>query len=185
MSTVTEAETRSVLAAINATFPQRFPLSAANIATVIQVWHALLKDLPAGHALAAAQAVLTEAQHPPAPSEIRRRALASKLDALGGADAWGEVLRAIGSVGMNRIPQWSSPAIADSVAAIGGWRAICTSTNPAADRAQFIRHFDANLEAARQRVLSGAAPSLAEAHRERTEQLKPAPVVAQLLGGQS
>lgn len=179
--TVTELETKSVLVAINSVFPNRFKLEQDTIAAMIRVWHTLLEDLPEGAALAACKSVLAQAKHPPNPSEIRALALEENLEAPTGTEAWGEVCKAIGRVGMYRTPTWSSPAIEISVEAIGGWQSICTSNNTAADRARFIDHLDSLICAAKQRVLSGASTSIASALSKRT-QIKGMSPVAGLIG---
>ena len=55
--------------------------------------------------------------------------------------AWTEVQHQIRAVGVYGTPQWSHPAIASAVKALG-WGTLCRSTNPEADRAHFLRFFD-------------------------------------------
>lgn len=65
--------------------------------------------------------------------------LVSTLDQDGLPDvdeAWGEVLRQIRAVGYYGQPQWTHPAIAETVAALG-WQELCMSDNAVADRAHF------------------------------------------------
>lgn len=159
-----EMETREVLAAIKLAYPTRFQLDPDPkiLKATVDLWHGLLSDLPDAAALNACRALVASSVHPPAISEIRSEALGVRL-AKGrheAGEAWGEVVKAIGQVGRNKIPEWSSPAITMAVRAIGGWVRICNSENSVSDRAQFIRHFEGMLNAAERDVLTNKAESI-------------------------
>jgi hypothetical protein len=96
--------------------------------------------------------------------------------------AWLEVAEARRAVGWVKTPQWSSPLVARAVSAMGGWRPLCASTNPEADRAHFLRIHAARAGAAR---LADRAPAFARARIEaaRTSALEADPVaVGDVLG---
>jgi hypothetical protein len=174
---VSRRESANVLVAINAAFPQRFPLPTAieDKKAIINVWYSLLSDLPHGSAIVAAHRALLKAKHPPTVHEVRAEALAAVLVALDGGEAWDIVCRAISKWGRDRYQQASaefrSAAIAKSVGAVGGWRSICNSQNTVADRSQFIRHFDAQIEKARERVVLGLAANVESAIDDRRQEL--------------
>ncbi|MCP4448262.1 MAG: hypothetical protein GY811_23425 [Myxococcales bacterium] len=177
------AEVRAVLWAIHGVFPTRFPLprgasdaDAKSKAAIIELWRSLLHDLPAGSAILATRSALSMASHPPTPGEIRRAALGGVLHGPTGAEAWGEVSKAIGRWGRDRadragVPPWSSPAIAPTIAAVGGWRALCGSENQVADRARFVDAFDRQMDIARRSVLTGHAKTLDGAIAARIDRL--------------
>lgn len=78
----------------------------------------------------------------PTVAEIRS-AVAEARCALPAAElAWREVLAAVGRYGRDRRPEWSSPAIAEAVEAVG-WRDICLSTTIGVERAHFLRAYGA------------------------------------------
>ena len=81
------------------------------------------------------------AQSPWFPRISDLLALIAEPDTVSADQAWAEVQRQIRSVGVYGTPQWSHPAIAAAVTALG-WEAVCRSTNPEADRAHFLRFFD-------------------------------------------
>ena len=58
------------------------------------------------------------------------------------AEAWEEVSRLIQLVGPYRSPQYSSELVRRATRAIG-WRQLCTGENPEADRAHFLKIYEA------------------------------------------
>lgn len=56
-------------------------------------------------------------------------------------EAWGEVMHAFEMVGYYHTPEWSHPAIAKTVDAMG-WQQLCLSENGMADRAHFIKLYE-------------------------------------------
>jgi hypothetical protein len=79
----------------------------------------------------------------PSIAEIRRAAAEITAGHLPDGDqAWADVLAQIRRVGWTGRPSWSHPAIADTVRAMG-WRELCASTNQIADRAHFLKLYDA------------------------------------------
>lgn len=168
---MTEKEVRGILAAIHTMFPRRFPLDPETLPATVGVWRSVMEmplgEVKSGSALAATRRLLAVAKHPPTAAEVIEETLSVQLAGPSGADAWGEVCKAIGRWGRNRWSEarssFSSPAIADSVDAIGGWVAICGSSNTVSDRARFIDDFEGKLAKARLLVLKGDAIDLAHA----------------------
>lgn len=54
---------------------------------------------------------------------------------------WAEVLRQVRCEGWCGTPQWSGPAVAEAVQALG-WQEICASDNQEATRAHFLRFYE-------------------------------------------
>ena len=59
----------------------------------------------------------------------------------GAAEAWEEVTRLIRSTGPYRAPAYSCDTVRRAVQSIG-WRQLCDSDNPAADRAHFLKIYE-------------------------------------------
>lgn len=100
-----------------------------------------LLDLDAAQVMAAVEAMAAEGERfAPGPGQVRQRALAMTGAQVPTADeALAEVHRQIASCGYLRAPEWTHPAIGDTVAAMGGWLALCASEDHMADRAHFLR----------------------------------------------
>jgi hypothetical protein len=58
-----------------------------------------------------------------------------------GAEAWGDVIKAVSRYGYNRTPVFDDPIVARVVDALS-WKEICNSENATADRARFIQAYD-------------------------------------------
>ncbi len=100
-----------------------------------------LLDLEPGQVMAAVQSMASEGERfAPGPGQVRKRALEMVGSQVPSADeALAEVYRQIAAVGYLGLPEWSHPAIGDTVAAMGGWLALCASEDHMADRAHFLR----------------------------------------------
>lgn len=110
-----------------------------------------IRDLEYAHASAAIARLLATAKFMPAIAEIREAAVevACGGDQRSGAEAWGDVVRAVGTFGINRIPTFADPLVWSAVEAIG-WRTICNSdeTDPA-PRAKFADAYNRLARSAR------------------------------------
>lgn len=135
---MTKSEIASVLAVLKAAYPRQ------EITTgTADVYARFLADLPYEAALNAVKRHIATSQFFPAIAEIRKAAAESSAQVVGGEEAWGEVMRAVRSVGRYRIPQWSHPAVKAAVDALG-WETICNSDedNLGTLRAHFYRTFE-------------------------------------------
>ena len=126
-------------------WPRTFaaPTDDITLALTVQVWQDVLGDLEPAQVRAAMAA--WAGRFPPTPRELRdaslgvARAVAGVTPAPDVDEALAEVERAIHLVGYMGQPEWSHPAIAHAVAAVGGWAdGICHTSNPSATRAHFI-----------------------------------------------
>ena len=110
----------------------------------VDVYCNALEDLPDAELMASAERLVRISKWFPKPAEIREEAT---LNMLGGAmptavSAWGEVMEKFRTVGRNEAPEWSHEVIEQVVWDMGGWRRLCDSTNPDADRNRFIQVFN-------------------------------------------
>jgi hypothetical protein len=154
------------------------PTDRALRAIKMQAWLDDFEDLEQRH-VRGAMVSLGASQFVPALGLLREEALelarmergmprCPDLD-----QAWGEVTAAIRAGGARVRPEFSHPAIAETVTAIG-WSSLCGSENQDVARGQFARMY----ETARRRVMSEInppAPALQQFHSE---------AVAALAGGE-
>lgn len=151
-------EAKKLIAVLIAAFPGK-----ATDATV-QIYERMLGDLEYVAANAAVERLLATAKFLPTIAEIREATLTVHAGEIRpGAEAWGEVLRAIARYGRNRTPgddfQFSDPVTAECVAALK-WRELCDSENQVADRARFVELYDKLAAQNRRAQLSESLPAL-------------------------
>lgn len=138
----------------------RLPADPGEMGAVVDTWAAMLADTPADAALAALErsSLRGDAWPPPVgrlvldASRLAGRPVAPAPDA-----AWDEITAALGAVGRYALPVWSHEAIGDAVRAMGGWRALCDSSNAMADRAHFLRLYEPIAERATLAVVAPPA----------------------------
>lgn len=118
-------------------------LDTAAIEDMTAAWTFVLDDIAAAAALPALKRVLAEGDGKiPAPGQIRKIVdMAAHGRRRHGGDAWGDVLREIGRSGRYRSPSFADEVTARAVARLG-WRELCDSENPVADRARFVQLYD-------------------------------------------
>jgi hypothetical protein len=133
-----------VLATLAAAYP-RFELPVETL----RVYTRLLSDIPGDVLEAAALQHASNNAFFPTVAELRAAAFSLAEQAVqqpSGFEAWEEVTRAISRYGYLREPgvdfQWSHDLIGRTVAALGGWKFLCESENPQADRARFLQGYD-------------------------------------------
>lgn len=132
---------RTELVQVMALVSGYWPAWTPNDVTMLAAERQLL-DLPQAQVVAALDVIAAEGvEFAPGPGAIRKRAIELHSPAPGVDEAWGEVCEQIREVGHAARPAWSHEAVASAVRAMGGWQALCSSTNPEADRAHFIRMY--------------------------------------------
>ena len=159
---MTETEAAQAVAIALAACPQHAArLDRAAVADMVKAWTMLLEDVSAAEVAAALKRYLATSKWLPAASEIRTIVAESRHGRRRpGADAWGDVLKAVGRYGMNRSPAFDDPLVAHCVARLG-WRELCLSENATADRARFIELYDQQARAAAEDAVVGALPGAA------------------------
>lgn len=129
----------------------------------------LLLDLPVDAALAAVEQLAADGErYAPNPGQVRKAAVELAARASGDCheadEALAEVFAAVARIGYYRRPEWSHPAIASTVEALGGWQAVCLDENPEAFRAHFLRLYGvAATRVARERVAPDSVRELVTA----------------------
>lgn len=129
-----EAEIAKLVGAMATSFPSTNVTDAT-----IEVYIAMLKDIPLEVLTAAVEQGMAESEFFPTIAKIRDRALSlvrpERKDPL---EAWGIVLKTIERVGFYRMPTFEDPLIARAVDCMG-WQYLCSSENVVADRAHFAK----------------------------------------------
>ncbi len=121
------------------------PTERQDLALTQQVWSDMLGDFDSRDVRAAM--VAWQGDWPPNPGQLRRATQEFVRRSNGDAgvpdldQAYAEVLEAVRRIGYTGSPEWSHPAVAQAVRAVGGWRAICESDNEPALRAHFAQMY--------------------------------------------
>lgn len=147
---------------------------------LVEAWAGFMGDISADEGARAIREHVTESPHFPTVADIRKRVSTLRVGPMNPGAAWEEVRKAIGREGRNRSPEWTHPAIASAVMALG-WVEICNTTDDdlATLRAQFERYYRAAYEGRAKVVNAGAL----EVHLERRGILPIGDVVKGLLEG--
>lgn len=145
---MTEVEAAKLVAILSASFPD-----AKWGEAVCRAYESAIADLDVHVAGAAVRRIVATSKFRPSIAEIRAAAADTALgERRTGADAWGDVVKAIRMVGSYRAPTFEDPLTAKAVEALG-WRNLCLGdAGEASDRARFCEVYDA-LSAAERRSL--------------------------------
>ena len=111
---------------------------------IVSAWSLMLADIPLEILQAAVLKVCRDSEFFPSVAQIV--AAAEELDPRNeklptAAEAWEEVEQQICSAGIYKPPVFSSELVRRAARAIG-WLQLCSSENPAADRAHFLRLYE-------------------------------------------
>ncbi|HZY58940.1 MAG TPA: hypothetical protein VFE56_04205 [Candidatus Binataceae bacterium] len=140
---MSEVEAKRITALLIAAYPGWKPSEAT-----MQLYERLLRPFAGALAeRAVAEIIRSPREFAPPVGVICDRAARLALErggeqALGAEEAWAELSAAIRSHGMYRPPNFSSPALVRTVAAME-WAEICSNPNLEATRAHFFRLFTA------------------------------------------
>ncbi|RJQ10889.1 MAG: hypothetical protein C4551_01915 [Bacillota bacterium] len=109
----------------------------------VEIYIRCLADLPYEAVQAAVLQHITSNKWFPTISELRELAtgMLPGNQIPTATEAWAEVKQAFAKVGYYGKPEWSHPALAKTVEAMG-WQSLCMSENDIADRAHFIRLYE-------------------------------------------
>ena len=138
---MTRTEILALVALASSSYPS---MQTRDPRPIVQAWSVMLADMDAVLAKTAIIKVCRESQFFPSVAQIV--AAAAELDPQHeklptAAEAWEEVSRLIQDVGPYRAPRYSCDLVRRAARAIG-WRQLCDSTNPEADRAHFLRLYE-------------------------------------------
>ncbi len=163
---MTKAQAIEVVAILVASFPD-----AKWGEPTCRAYEAALADLDYELAASAAKRIVATSKFRPSIAEVREAAAVSAVgERRTGADAWGDVVKAIRYVGSYGAPKFEDPLTARAVEALG-WRNLCLGdSSEASDRARFCEVYDAISGSERRAIVTepgrlngGARPQLAEA----------------------
>jgi hypothetical protein len=126
-------------------------MAPGDLAGTFKVYERLLSDIPGSLLEAAVVQHVASNKWFPAIAELRSLVLAiTTPERITAMEAWGSVLDAMKSGGARIMPggngyyppEWADPITARVVASMG-WVELCQSDNQEADRAHFMRAYDA------------------------------------------
>ncbi len=136
-----------------------------------KAYEMFLVDLDYELAQSAIRRLASTQKFRPSVAEIRAAAADTALgEKRSGADAWGDVVKAIRHVGSYGAPKFDDPFTARAVEALG-WRNLCLGdSSEASDRARFCEVYDAISGSERRAIVTepgrlngGTRPQLVEA----------------------
>lgn len=128
---------------------------------MVEIWYECLKDVDAEIGIAAIKKNILESPYPPTIADIRKQVsevTTPEEDRLDGAEAWGEVVKAMGEYGTYRKKEAleSMSQTTRKVVKYMGWREICLSENIGVIRGQFLKMYGTVAEREKQnRLLPG------------------------------
>jgi len=143
---MTRDEAGKVLSALRAAYPRQ----QVGADTVL-AYATMLEDLDAREVMEAVKRLMATSRFFPTIAEIRQEVVTGRDDVVTGEQAWGEVVRKIGSVGSYQTPEFSDPRTGAAVQCLG-WKNICRDENMTATRARFLDAFR-SLDSKRARAL--------------------------------
>lgn len=167
---MTEGEAAKIVAVVLASWPERASwLGEKQVAPMIGTWAKALVDVPYDLADRALRRLQATSSKMPSPADVR--AAADELVrgvARPPAEAWGDVLKRIGSKGRNRPPgdgwDFADPLTRRAVDALG-WLELCNSENVVADRARFLQVYENLVDADRVEAVTVSLPGAAAPRR--------------------
>lgn len=111
---------------------------------LLDIWKQTLCDMDGELLRLAALKIISTSKWFPSVAELREAALsiAAPEHQRTGIEAWGDVVKAIGSVGYYRVPEFDDELVAEVVRSFG-WRRLCASEDMVSDRARFIDGYNA------------------------------------------
>lgn len=145
--TATQIDVLKMLKLLGEAYPT-FQLSRASI----EVYVGLLTDLPAALLEQAVLEHISRSAFFPTIAELRGAAfdlLEAAHPSLSAHEAWLVVQDEIHRIGHAGHPEFVDPLLTQAVDALG-WRQLCLSDNPIADRAHFVQVYQALLERRKQ-----------------------------------
>lgn len=134
---------RSLLNEVLTSYPQHVSrLSSETIAAMPDVWIEHLSDLDDTLLKMAVKNHIERSQWLPSIAEIRASAVSLMRQASPADQDWNEAYaelqKAIRRYGYVTVPEWTNPALAETVKTLGGWQAVCFNEDPeGVFRAQF------------------------------------------------
>ena len=144
---MTKEETSLLLGILQTAYPRFYAgITSEQADATIGLWCVMLSDVTLEIAKPALYRLISTCKFPPTIAEMRESISALKYDTIPNAgDAWGEVNSAIRLFGYYR-EQEALASMCEPVRLVVqrmGWRELCLSENDMADRAHFLRMYEA------------------------------------------
>ena len=139
----TSDEINTELREMLASYPQHAAkLDKSQLSAMRDVWQKRLADLPTELLTMACANHIERSQWLPSIAEIRASAVSLMRQASPADQDWNEAYaelqKAIRRYGYVTVPEWTNPALAETVKTLGGWQAVCFNEDPeGVFRAQF------------------------------------------------
>jgi len=154
---ITKAQTAVLLGILRVSFP-RFYANATeeDMEASVSMWAYMLSDTTFEIAQMALQRLIATSKFPPTVADMRESIATITTPALpDSGEAWGEVVAAIRNYGYYR-PKEGMESLSEPVLRVVkqmGWRDLCLSENQMADRAHFLKIYEAMQKRAREERL--------------------------------
>jgi len=144
---MTQKETAYLLSILRAAYPRfYFDVSPDDLKISVDTWAVMLSDTSLDVATVALQRLIATNKFPPTIAEMRESISAVIHPTMpDSGDAWGEVITAISHYGYYRQEEALASMREPVRLAVKrmGWRELCMSENGMADRAHFLRIYEA------------------------------------------
>lgn len=131
----TPSEISTELRRTLAAYPQHAArLDKEQLAMMLEVWQESLMDLPADLLKMAVKNHIERSQWLPSIAEIRASAVSLMRQASPADQDWNEAYaelqRLVLAVGYTGKPEFTNPALAETVRTLGGWQQVCWNEDP-------------------------------------------------------
>lgn len=151
---MTKKETYKILTMLEVAY-DRFEVSG--MPTKMELWHEMLSDLDYRLALTVVKKHISEEHFPPTIASIRKNVaeITNPGTQMTADQGWGEITKAIRKYGIYQEEEAlaSMSPLTARIAKNMNWKEICMSENQMADRAHFIKMFEANQNIAHQQAM--------------------------------
>ncbi len=170
---MTRDEFKQIVIALEEAYQGKFKITQDGF----RIWYEALKDISFTDMKAATIKLMTESEYPPTIAALRKCAvqIARPLTMKSTDEAWGEVRSAIRKYGWYREAEALdslSPEVRKLVARFG-FKQLCMSDNIMADRAHFIKLYNAQMEKAKaDRLMPPSVKAQIEHNKQNQPQLE-------------
>lgn len=151
---MTHRETSVLLGIIQVAYP-KFYSNEFDVDNAVNVWQEMLQDIGLDLAKAAVHIHISTSPFPPTISDIRKHAISAVHKSISADEAWGQVKRAISKYGSYR-EEDALNSMNESVAKLVrrfGFKDLCMSENIMADRAHFLKLWEASSKYEKEQAL--------------------------------
>lgn len=151
---MTEREVAILLGIMQNAYP-KFYANGFDVEIAVSLWYEMLQDIGIDLAKAAVHMHISTSPFPPTISDIRKHALNAVNKSVSADEAWGQVKKAISTCGIYQ-EEKALKSMDESVAKLVrrfGFKDLCMSENIMADRAHFIKLWEASSKYEKEQAL--------------------------------